>query len=381
MRALARWLSIVLTVGAAALAALVVLPAPTQPLAFLAVLVDEKTPALALAAFAGLVLSRYGGSRRWMVAQAFFTGAIAIVAAIPLVQAGRLASERHAPLDLGRYLTAWPDTAPARPASTVKYATVDGVALALDVYRPAVAGRVPAIVVVHGGGWSAGDKGEAPRASAWLAAHGFAVFDVQYRLAPPPSWRAAVGDVKCAVGWVKRHARDAGVDVDPERVTLLGRSAGGHLALLAAYAPDDPELPASCDAGDTRVASVISYYGLTDLPSAWDHPTNPRVFDTRARIGNYAGGTPATQPTRLAALSPAQRLTRTAPPTLLVHGGRDQIVRVEQSTLLDGKLAALGVPRETLVIPYAQHAFDFIAGGLGAQLAEDAVLRFVHATR
>jgi acetyl esterase/lipase len=380
---LARGLSIVLTVAAAALAALVVLPAPIQGLAFLAVLVGEKTYVLVLAALVGLVLARAGGSPRWMVAQALLAGAIAFAAAIPLVEAGRLSAERHASLDLARYLAGTPDTAPARPSATVKYATVDGVALSLDVYRPSVSGRVPAIVIIHGGGWSTGDKGEAPRASAWLAAHGYAVFDVQYRLAPPPSWRAAVGDVKCAIGWVKRRARqsEAGVDVDPERVTLLGRSAGGHLALLAAYTPDDAELPPTCDAGDTRVASVISFYGLTDLPWAWEHPTNPNVFDTRMRILNYAGGTPETEGARLAALSPIERVSPAAPPTLLVHGGRDQIVRVEQTMRLDGKLAALGVAHETLLVPYAQHAFDFISGGLGAQLAEDAVLRFLRPTR
>src|SRR5579871_2084018 len=102
-----------LTTASAALAALVVLPAPAQPLAFLAVLVDEKTFVLVLAALVGLVLARYGGSRRWMVAQAFLAGAIGFVAAKPLVQAGRLASQRQVSLDLPRYLAAWPDTAPA----------------------------------------------------------------------------------------------------------------------------------------------------------------------------------------------------------------------------------------------------------------------------
>jgi len=381
VRALALGLSIVVTVAAAALAALVVVPAPTQPLVFLAALVDEKTFLLALAALVGLILARYGGSRRWMVIQAFVAGAIGFVAAIPLVQAGRLVSARQVALDLPRYLAASPDTAPAHPFATLKYATVDGVALSLDVYRPAATGRVPAIVVVHGGGWSTGDKGEAPRASAWLAAHGYAVFDLQYRLSPPPTWRAAVGDVKCAIGWVKRYAFDVGVDVDPARVTLLGRSAGGHLALLAAYTPGDATLPPSCYAGDTRVASVISFYGLTDLPWAWEHPTNPNVFDTRIRILNYAGGTPETEAARLHNLSPIEHVSRSAPPTLLVHGGRDQIVRVEQTMRLDAKLAALGVAHETLVIPYAQHAFDFISGGLAGQLAEDSMLRFLHAPR
>jgi acetyl esterase/lipase len=381
VRALARWLSIVVTVAAAALAALVVLPAPTQPLTFLAVFVDEKTFLLVGAALAGAGLARLGEARRWIPAQALLAIAVVVVAVIPPAQSIRLAAQRHAALDLARYLASSPDTAPARPSATLAYATVEGRALALDVYRPAATGRVPAVVIVHGGGWSAGDKGEAPLASAWLAARGYAVFDVQYRLAPPPTWQAAVGDVKCAIGWVKRRSGEAGVDVDPARVTLLGRSAGGHLALLAAYAPDDPALPPSCDAGDTRVASVVSFYGVTDLAWAWEHPMNPRVFDARARLGNYVGGTPATEPARFRALSPVERATSAAPPTLLVHGGSDQIVSVEQSERLDHRLGALGVPHETLLIPYAQHGFDFIAGGLGAQLAEDAVLRFLRAAR
>jgi acetyl esterase/lipase len=379
--ALARWLSIVVTVAAAGLAALVVLPAPSQPLALLAAFVDEKTFVLVGAALVGAGLARLGEARRWIPAQALLAAAITIVAMIPPAQAIALASRRHVALDFARYLAASPDTAPGHPSTTLTYATVDGRALALDVYRPAAAGRVPAIVVVHGGGWSAGDKGEAPLASAALAARGFAVFDVQYRLAPPPTWRAAVGDVKCAIGWVKRHARpsEVGVDVDPDRVTLLGRSAGGHLALLAAYAPDDAALPPSCDAGDTRVASVISFYGLTDLTWAWEHPTNPSIFDTRARVGSYVGATPTAEPERFRKLSPVERASRAAPPTLLIHGGRDQIVRVEHAALLDDKLAALGVRHETLLVPYAQHAFDFIAGGLATQIAEDAVLRFLGA--
>jgi acetyl esterase/lipase len=378
---LARGLSVLVTVAAAAAAALTVLPAPNQPLALLALIVDEKTFAVAAAALLGLVLARLGGARRWLIVQGLLTLAILVVSAVPPAQAMKLAAERHVALDFPRYLAAPVDNAPARPSRTVTYATVDGRALALDVYLPTARGRVPAVIVVHGGGWSAGDKGEAPRASAWLARQGWAVFDVQYRLAPPPTWRAAVGDVKCAIGWVKRRAADAGVDVDPARVTLLGRSAGGHLALLAAYAPDDPALPPSCEAGDTRVASVIAFYGVSDLTRLWEHPSNPRVFDLRGRTTGYAGGVPAAEPARYRLLSPIERATAAAPPTLLLAGGRDQFVPVEQTELLDHQLTALGVAHDALVVPYAQHAFDFVFGGLGGQLAEDAVLRLLRGGR
>ena len=104
----------------------------------------------------------------------------------------------------------------------------------LDAYLPAEddAAR-PAIIVIHGGSWSSGDKSDFPRWNGWLVEHGFAIFDIQYRLAPQPNWQTATSDVKCAIGWVKRNADHYGVD--PDRIALLGRSAGGHLALLAAY--------------------------------------------------------------------------------------------------------------------------------------------------
>jgi acetyl esterase/lipase len=380
VRAAAHWLSILVTVAAAAAAALVVFPPPNQPLALLAVVVDEKTFVMMAAALLGAALARSSGSRLWMLGQAMLGLTIVGVALLPPAQAAKLARERRTTLEWGRYVTAPVDNAPARPSQTLTYAVVDRRALALDVYRPArTKDPVPAVIVVHGGGWTAGDKGEAPRASAALAQHGFAVFDVQYRLAPPPTWRDAVGDVKCAVGWVKRHARQASVDVDPARVFLLGRSAGGHLALLAAYTPEDGTLPPSCDAGDTRVAGVISLYGASDLGAAWQHPGNRRVFDLPSRTSQYVGATPSTEPDRYRLLSPIERATSAAPPTLLIHGGRDAFVPVDQATRLARQLAALGVPHDLLVVPYAQHAFDFVSGGLGQQLAEQATLRFLAA--
>jgi acetyl esterase/lipase len=375
VRALARVLSIALTVIAAACAALIVVPAPVKALAFFAIVVDEKAFLLVLAALVGAGLARVAGSPRWTILQGLLALATIVVAALPPTQAIRLAVQRHVALDLPRYLSASIDTGAPHPSQTVVYATVEGRPLSLDVYKPAAAsGRVPAVIILHGGGWSGGDKGEAPLASAWLAAHGHAVFDVEYRTTPQPNWKTAIGDVKCAIGWVKRDAAKAGVDVDPARVALLGRSAGGHLALLAAYAPADPALPPSCEAGDTSVAAVISFYGPTDLAWGYAHPANPRVFDTPSRLTSYIGGTPASEPERYRLMSPVTRVAAGAPRTLLIHGDRDQFIAASHPGLLTARLSALGVPHEALVIPYAQHAFDFVSGGLSGQLAEHAVL-------
>ncbi|HEX4406810.1 MAG TPA: alpha/beta hydrolase [Polyangia bacterium] len=382
MRALARWVSILLTAAAALAAALVIAPPPVKQIAFLAIFVDEKTFVLVGAALVAAALARAAGSRPWIVAQAALALAIVVVSLVPLVQALRIAAQRSVALDFPRYFTAPVDDGAPHPSQTLVYAHVDGRALALDVYRPTLPAdtRAPAVIVVHGGGWSADDKGGAPLMSARLAAQGYAVFDIQYRIAPQPNWRTAIGDVKCAIGWVKRRARDAGVDVDPARVSLLGRSAGGHLVLLAAYDADDPALPPSCDAGDTHVASVISYYGPTDLVWGWEHPTNPRVFDVPQRVGNYVGGTPTTEAARFRLLSPLNHVTAASPPTLLIQGGSDAFVSAPHAQRLAERLDAAGVRHDLLLIPYAQHAFDFISGDLGEQLAEQTVLRFLSTT-
>jgi acetyl esterase/lipase len=381
VRALALWVSVLLTLAAAVVAALVVLPPPTKLASYLAVFFDENTIILACGVLMAALVARLSGSRGWVIAQGLLGVVIIAIALVPPIQSLRVAVKNHVAIDFSRYVRAPLDDGPPRGVESVVYATVDGTPLSLDVYRPATLGgpdaRHPAIIVLHEGGWNLGDKGSAPHMSGWLAAHGWAVFDAQYRLAPQPTWKTAIGDVKCVIGWVKRHAKDIGIDVDPTRVTLLGRSAGAHLAMLAAYDSDDAALPPSCDAGDTHVASVISFYGPTDLAWGWAHTPNPRVFDMRQRVANYVGGTPAELPERYRLLSPITHVTAASPPTLLIHGEGDNYVPIENTKFMDRQLTVFGVRHDVLLIPYAEHAFDFIFGGLGEQLAEHAILRFL----
>ena len=203
------------------------------------------------------------------------------------------------------------------------------------------------------------------------------MFDVEYRLAPQPNWKAAVGDVKCAIGYVKQHAASDKWNVNPARITLLGRSAGAHLALLAAYAPTDEQLPPACDAGDTSVESVVSYYGVADLVWAAEHPPKARVYDLRAKIRDFTGAPLAGSTPLYQKLSPLHHASEASPRTLLIHGGRDQLIPAENSQLLADRLSSLGVKHDLLLIPYAQHSFDFIVGGLSGQIAETAVVRFL----
>jgi acetyl esterase/lipase len=382
---LARILSLLVTLAAALTALVIVAPAPRKEVAFLAVVVAEKSFLVALAAAAGLVGTWWfssGRSQNWRWLALLFAAPAVLISFYPFAQAAWLSASRDVNVDLGRFLLSRIDTGPAAPDQTLSYATAGGQPLALDVYRPP-AGKpgqpVPAVIVIHGGGWSSGDKGETPLASRWLSEHGFAVFDVQYRIKPQPNWKTALGDVKCAIGWVKANAARAGVTIDPARITLLGRSAGGHLALLAAYTPDDPALPPSCPAKDVRVSAVAAYYAPTDLVWGYSRPANVKVYDTTARLRDFLGGTPDTAAEAFRQASIVNRVPKQGPRTLLVHGGRDQFVSPQHVDRLLPHLKAAGVPHETVLIPYGQHGFDYVVGGLGGQIVESALLTFLRA--
>ena len=101
----------------------------------------------------------------------------------------------------------------------------------------------PAIVKMHGGGWTSGSRSMSAKWNRRLNQLGYHVFDVDYRMPPPERWKDEVGDVKCALGWVVANAEK--YRIDPARIGTMGYSAGGNLAMLAAYSAGDPQLPPS----------------------------------------------------------------------------------------------------------------------------------------
>src|SRR5256886_14943428 len=144
---------------------------------------------------------------RWMRSALGFTAAAALVITALAAPAGAAQGG----------VTVKPD---------VTYRTVDGEQLGLDVYRSAKKGKTrPAVVVVHGGGWSQGDKALFAQQSNQLAERGFVAFSINYRLAPAHPYPAAVQDVEAAVAWVRKHAKEYGVD--PARIGALGGAGGG----------------------------------------------------------------------------------------------------------------------------------------------------------
>lgn len=288
---------------------------------------------------------------------------------VPLVTTLPVARANHVRLSLGEYVRGAPSTAPGPDVTTntVPYRTVAGQTLRLDVYRTKNENTPrPAIVVVHGGSWRGGTKSDFAAWDRWLARSGYVVFDIEYRLAPQPNWQTAPGDVQAAVVWVRQNA--ARFDVDPARVALVGRSAGAHLALLAAYTARNDQ---------TRVSAVVSLYGPTNLVWGYRNPANPRVLDTSAALRGFLGGTPETVPDAYQAASPLAHVGPNTPPTLLLHGGRDALVSSRHSVFLAEKLRAAGVPHQAVFLPYAQHGFDYNDHGWGAQVVRPVLLRFL----
>lgn len=355
----------------------IAVPAPTSLLWQLAVGASEWSLWFGLLGLIGAVLAvaARGAGSRWAWGVALVLGVFAIgLTAVPPLQAIGVAQANDVPLSLGQYVRGLP--LPSVEPQEAVFATVDNQRLALDVYGAQTSGAArPAVIVVHGGSWSGGRRSDFPQWNRWLVGQGYTVFDVEYRLQPQPNWQTATGDVKCAVGWVKRNAQQ--YNIDPRRIALLGRSAGAHLALLAAYTPNEPQLPPSCSAPDTTVRAVVSFYGPTDLVWGYNNPAHPDVINGPGTLRRFLSGTPDTVQEAYNVASPINHVSANTPPTLLLHGGRDQLVGQQHSQFLATELAAANVPHRAVFIPYGQHGFDYNFNGWSGQIVQPILRQFL----
>lgn len=274
-------------------------------------------------------------------------------------------SGSHAkPLSLRKFLRPWPPLL-SKPESVV-FADSEEYRLEFDLYRPAhsPASGAPCVVVVHGGRWTEGNSRQFAALNAHLAHLGYAVVGVNYRKAGRYPFPAARDDLRAALEYVKRNAKELGVD--PHKIVLLGRSAGGQLALLVAYERKDPD-----------IKGVVSYYAPTDMHLGYRDPTNPRVINHAETLEVYLGGNPTTARDAYDAASPIRFVSAKSPPTLLLHGARDEIVHIVQSDRLAARLQRAGVRHLYLRLPWATHGFDHNLGGPSGQISTYAVERFL----
>ena len=243
--------------------------------------------------------------------------------------------------------------------------TFENEKLTLDIYRPAYEhALLPGVIVVHGGTWQSGSNDEFVALNAYLAGRDYVVAAINYRLAPRWPFPAARDDVLSAIAYLKVYGPQFGFD--PNRIALLGRSAGGQLALLAAYTAQEP-----------TIRGVISMYAPTDLQFGYEHPAPTGLYDTRGALEAYLGGPPAQKSDTYYAASPINFVSASSPPTLLIHGLLDGVVKPDESARLEQKLKQAGVKHLFVRLPWATHGCDKSFGGPCGQVATYAVERFL----
>lgn len=240
--------------------------------------------------------------------------------------------------------------------------------LPMDFYR--ATGRTapaPCVVMIHGGGWDNGDRGQLPEVNHHLAQRGYAVAAVSYRLAPATRWPGQAEDVRAAISYLKANAAELGID--PTRLVLMGRSAGGQIATAVAYGYPDP-----------AVRGAVSFYGPHDQVFAWGFSREDDILNAVKLLRQYLGGSPEQAAETYRSASAYLFATKTnAVPTLLVHGEMDSMVWSKQSERLHAKLDELGVPNALVSLPWATHACDFNPRGPSGQLSWYALEWFLAA--
>jgi acetyl esterase/lipase len=275
--------------------------------------------------------------------------------------------------------------------SGVEYVEHDGVKLAGDLYLPKGLAKAPILIAVHGGGWQAGSRVFYRHWGPFLAKHGFGVFAISYRFSKPgvKSYPEAVYDVKAAVQFTRANATQ--LSIDPERIALIGDSAGAHLVSLVALAGDDPQFSteyrnAPHALTPTNVKAVIGFYGVYDMAAQWVHDQTTRPRDQITE--KFIGAAPMENRRTYFDASPISYATidkneKTRTRFLLIHGTHDDIV--DPQTQSQAFLTALKQARffvRTIVIPGSGHfwASDPVeeAGSYGADAAPQ-ILRFLQA--
>ncbi|MBW4468874.1 MAG: alpha/beta hydrolase [Stenomitos rutilans HA7619-LM2] len=253
---------------------------------------------------------------------------------------------------------------PVRTTAGIPFATPDGVPLTLTVYHPPLKGQHPTIVVIYGGAWQNGSPNDDAPFSRYMAARGYTVVAIDYRHAPQYRFPAQFDDVKTALAYIQQHAVE--LEVDLNRVALMGRSAGAHLAMLAAYQP-----------GNIPIRAVVNYYGPVDLTKGYYDLPHPDPINSRAVLKALLGGTPEEFPALYRQASPYSYVRPALPPSLLIYGGRDHLVQAKFGRSLYDQLQATDNRAVWIEIPWAEHVFDKVFNGVSNQLALYYTERFL----
>ncbi|MBV9680103.1 MAG: alpha/beta hydrolase [Acidobacteriaceae bacterium] len=237
---------------------------------------------------------------------------------------------------------AYAQTHPPGAIRDVEYAQVNGISLRLDACLPDSPVKTPAVIIVHGGGWVRGDRRfDVEPLFEPLSQAGLAWFSISYRLATDVTqFGVAIDDVQSAIRYVKAHAYE--YNIDPNRIALIGESAGGQLAAMAVLR----------GGADVSVKAVVAIYTPTDLVSL---VKNSRYVP--AQMQNAIKGSPWESfiLAGLSQLSPIENIRRGMPPFLFIHGTSDMLVPFEQSKQMCERMRKAGASCEIYPVEGAGH--------------------------
>jgi acetyl esterase/lipase len=236
----------------------------------------------------------------------------------------------------------------------IEYKNINGRSLQLDIYQPKGMMKPAALLVfIHGGGWRGGDRADYLVYLTHFASLGYVTATVSYRFVKEALYPACVEDIRDAVQFLYQNGEK--YNYDPDRICLIGGSAGSHLAMLAAYGWKKKESAAESDSESPNkhnIKAVVEIYGPTDFTTVYarNHPT----------ITGFLARSYQDAPQLYVEASPITYVTKNSPPTLILQGTSDMLVPLSQAELLKHKLDSLGVPNVYRPVPGWPHTMDMV---------------------
>jgi acetyl esterase/lipase len=249
----------------------------------------------------------------------------------------------------------------------ITYATVAGEELKLDLASPkGLDHAAPAIVVIHGGGWMAGNRQDMTPIAKDAAAHGYVAATISYRFAPKHRFPAQIEDTKCAVRYLRAHAKE--LNIDPQRIGAMGVSAGAHLSMMLATmdSADAMEGDGGNPEQPSKVQAVVSFVGPVNLALEDYTETQTQILEA------FLGGKPKEKQVECRRASPMTYLNKGDAPMLCFFGTKDPLVSYDQAFQIATALTNAEVPGRVEMILGAGH------GWVGRELSRtlDATMAF-----
>jgi acetyl esterase/lipase len=238
-----------------------------------------------------------------------------------------------------------------RMVPNVTYLTMNGMELKLDVYqRRDVTKPQPTLFYMHGGFWVAGNKEAAILSLVPWLEMGWNVINVEYRLGAVAHAPAALEDCLCALRFIAAPQQRMAYNIDPQKIVVMGESAGGHLALSLGMIPDSAGLDLECANGQPlpKVAAVINWFGIYDVPDVIDGPNR------RPAAQRWFGSLPDRMEIAKR-VSPVTYVRAGLPPIVTIHGDADHTVPYPQAVKLNADLERFHVPHELITVPGGGH--------------------------